>query len=150
MKDSFILSRAGRLLFPLLLLLSLLVLYRGHNLPGGGFIGGLLAAASFLLVGLGDGMAEARRRGRIPPAVLMGVGLGVAVISGLFGMLGGAPFLTGLWLPSFSLPLLGTIHLGTPLLFDVGVYLTVIGFVLHTVFSLADFGWAEQDEEEPG
>lgn len=77
MNTPFILSRAGRLLFPLLLFLSLLVLYRGHNLPGGGFIGGLLAAASFLLVGLGDSMAEARRRLRVPPVVLMGIGLGV-------------------------------------------------------------------------
>lgn len=135
--ESFILSRAGRLLFPWLLLLSLIVLYRGHNLPGGGFIGGLLAAAAFILVGIGDSMEFARRRLRCDPTTLMAAGLAIAVASGLLGMLFGEPFLTGEWLPGFSFPGLGKVHLGTPLIFDVGVFLTVIGFVLHVTFSLA-------------
>lgn len=144
--NSFILSRAGRLLYPCLLVLSLIVLYRGHNLPGGGFIGGLLAATAFILVGIGDSMDYAKERLRIHPVTLMAVGLAVAVVSGLFGMVSGAPFLTGEWLPGFSLPLLGKIHLGTPLLFDVGVYLTVIGFVLHVTFSLAQVAVAGEEE----
>jgi multicomponent Na+:H+ antiporter subunit B len=57
----------------------------------------------------------------------------------------GKSFLTGLWLPTFSLPLLGSIHLGTPLIFDIGVYLTVFGFVSSVVFSLAEASLVRSD-----
>lgn len=134
----FILARAGRLLFPCLIVLSLIVLYRGHNLPGGGFIGGLMAATAYILVGLGGRMEAAKARLRVDPVTLLAVGLAIAIVSGLPGMLGGGAFLTGVWLPTFSLPLLGKMHLGTPLVFDIGVYLVVIGFTLHTTFYLAE------------
>lgn len=136
--SNFVLSRTARMLFPLLLVLSWWVLYRGHNLPGGGFIGGLVAASAFILYALGETTDEARRRLRVDPATLMAIGLLVALLSALLGLLAGEPFMTGLWLPGFSLPLLGKVHLGTPLLFDVGVYFAVIGFALHTTFSLAE------------
>lgn len=133
----FVLSQAGRVLFPWLLVLSLIVLYRGHNLPGGGFIGGLLGAAAFILVGLGDGMAAARRRLRLDPVTVLGIGIGVTVLSGLPGLFGEKKsYFVDQWLPDFSLPLLGEMHIGTPLVFDLGVYIVVVGFVLHTVFSL--------------
>jgi multicomponent Na+:H+ antiporter subunit B len=133
----FVLSQTGRTLFPWLLILSLIVLYRGHNLPGGGFIGGLLGATAFILVGLGDGMAAARQRLRMDPVTVLGIGLGVAVLSGLPGLFGEEKsYFVDQWLPDFTLPLLGEIHIGTPLIFDVGVYIVVMGFVLHTVFSL--------------
>lgn len=141
----FILIQASRILFPILLVLSLIVLYRGHNLPGGGFIGGLLAATAFILVGISQSMDQAKKSLRVDPVTLMAVGLLVALVSGLPGMLAGSPFMTGQWLPVFSLPLLGKVHLGTPLVFDVGVYLVVIGFTLHTTFSLAQL--AHIDEE---
>jgi len=132
----FVLAQSGRILFPWLLVLSLVILYRGHNLPGGGFIGGLLGAAAFILVGLGDGMDEARRRLRLDPVTVLGIGLGVAVLSGLPGMFGDKQsYFVDQWLPDFSLPLLGEMHIGTPLIFDVGVYIVVVGFVLHSVFS---------------
>jgi multisubunit Na+/H+ antiporter MnhB subunit len=133
----FALSQAGRILFIWLIILSLIVLYRGHNLPGGGFIGGLLGAAAFILVGLGDGMAEAKRRLRLDPVTVLGIGLGVVVLSGLPGLFGEKKsYFVDQWLPDFTLPLLGEVHLGTPLIFDVGVYIVVVGFVLHAVFSL--------------
>ena len=133
----FALSQAGRILFPWLLVLSLIVLYRGHNLPGGGFIGGLLGAAAFILVGLGDGMGEARRRLRLNPVTVLGIGLGVTLLSGLPGLFGDEKsYFVDQWLPDFTLPILGEMHIGTPLIFDVGVFIVVIGFVLHTVFSL--------------
>ena len=144
----FILGQASRLLFPALLLLSLIVLYRGHNLPGGGFIGGLLAATAFILVGLGDSMERAKTMLRIEPVKLMALGLVVALLSGLPGMLRGASFMTGEWLPGFSLPLIGKVHLGTPLIFDIGVYMVVIGFALHTTFSLAQLAYDQREEEE--
>ena len=132
----FILGQASRLLFPVLLVLSLIVLYRGHNLPGGGFIGGLLAATAFILVALGDSMERAKTILRVDPVNLMAAGLFMAFISGLPGLFIGQPFMTGQWLPGFSLPLVGSVHLGTPLVFDIGVYLVVIGFALKTSFSL--------------
>jgi len=141
----FVLNRAVRILFPCLLVLSVIVLYRGHNLPGGGFIGGLMAATAFIIIGLGDSMERARACLRVDPVTLMGWGLAVALMSGLPGIIAGAPFMTGVWLPGFYLPLLGSVHLGTPLLFDVGVYLTVIGFALHTTFSLVQLAHAEEE-----
>lgn len=145
--NSFILSATGRMLFPWLIVLSLIVLYRGHNLPGGGFIGGLLGAAAFILFALGESIEAARQRLRIDPVRLMAVGLAIAFLSALPGMFMGGEFFTGEWLPGFSLPLLGKVHLGTPLVFDVGVYLTVIGFVLHTTFSLAEVAEAKGQGE---
>lgn len=142
----FILGHSARILFPALIVLSLIVLYRGHNLPGGGFIGGLMAATAYILVGLGSTMQAAKTKLRVDPVTLLGVGLAVAIISGLPGMLGGGPFLSGMWLPTLYLPVLGAVHLGTPLVFDVGVYLVVIGFTLHTTFHLAELADTEPGE----
>jgi multicomponent Na+:H+ antiporter subunit B len=144
----FILGQASRLLFPALLVLSVIVLYRGHNLPGGGFIGGLLAATGFILIGLGDSMVRAKALLRIEPVKLMALGLALSVVSGLPSLFRGASFMTGEWLPGFSLPLLGSVHLGTPLVFDIGVYFVVIGFALHTTFSLAQLAYTQAEEEE--
>lgn len=142
--NSFILRQAAQVLFPALLLLSVIELYRGHNLPGGGFIGGLLAASAFILVGLGDSMETARRKLRISPATLLAVGLAVSLLSGFPALFTGGEFMEGRWFPAFKLPLMGTVHLGTPLLFDLGVFFVVIGFTLGTVFSLARL--AEENE----
>jgi len=153
----FVLSQSGRILFPWLIVLSLIVLYRGHNLPGGGFIGGLLCAAAFILVGLGDGMDAARRRLYLRPVTVLGIGLGVAVLSGLPGLFSDKhSYFVDQWLPDFTLPLLGDMHIGTPLIFDVGVFIVVVGFVLHSVFSLDYLAQTdhrsenEKQEEEEG
>lgn len=135
---SIILNTSAKLLLPWLFAASILILYRGHNLPGGGFIGGLAGACGFILYSLSFGIETAKKALRFDPETLMGVGISVAVLSGASSWLVGKPFLSGLWLPEFSLPLLGTMHLGTPLLFDIGVYITVIGFVMISVFNLAD------------
>ncbi|MGB0744674.1 MAG: MnhB domain-containing protein [Opitutales bacterium] len=145
---NFLLIQASRILFPTLLVLSLIVLYRGHNLPGGGFIGGLMAATAFIFLGISKSMEEAKSSLRFGPVSLMAVGLAIALLSGLPGMLAGSPYMTGQWLPGFSLPLIGKVHLGTPLIFDLGVYLVVIGFTLHTTFSLALLSHVEEEEEE--
>jgi multisubunit Na+/H+ antiporter MnhB subunit len=135
--DSLIFRTTARALLPILVALSLVVLYRGHNQPGGGFIGGLLAAIAVILMSLAFSSGTARMSMRIAPGTLIGVGLAVVLASGLLGLFG-QTFLTGLWLPSFELPLLGKVHLGTPVLFDIGVYLAVIGFVTQTTFSLTE------------
>lgn len=132
---SVILSTAIRLLLPLLLLFSVFILLRGHNEPGGGFVGGLVAAAAIALYALAEGVERARRLLKLNPRTLITSGLTLALTSGILPLLLGQPLLTGLWLPS-SVPVLG--HLGTPLLFDMGVYLLVAGMALLIVLSLME------------
>ena len=133
--SSVILRIAARSITPLLTIVSLILLLRGHNAPGGGFIGGLLAAAAIAFYAMAMGPAPARRKLRLMPRTLIGVGLLVALTSGLPAVFAGRPYLSGQWWQP-ELPLLGAIPLGTPLWFDVGVYIAVIGFVLTIFFAL--------------
>jgi multicomponent Na+:H+ antiporter subunit B len=132
---SLVLVTATRLLTPLLLLFSLFLLLRGHYEPGGGFVGGLVAASAFSLAAYAQGAGAARRLLRVPPTALIGVGLLVAVASGLLALFQGEPFLEGRW-GAVELPVLG--KPGTPLLFDAGVYLVVLGTVLAVVLTLLE------------
>lgn len=139
---------AARTIAPVMIALSLIVLYRGHHLPGGGFIGGLLAASGFGLILLGNGLEAAKRSLRFHPMTFIATGLGVALVSGLVRLFSdGSPFLQGAWLDEFQVPLLGVVHLGTPLLFDIGVYLVVIGFTLLCLFSLVEADEAPEENE---
>jgi hypothetical protein len=83
--NSLILSTATRFLAPLIVLISIFVLLRGHNEPGGGFIGGLLGAIAFALIEKARGVAAARRAMRVDPMALAGVGLGCCLAGGLWG-----------------------------------------------------------------
>jgi multicomponent Na+:H+ antiporter subunit B len=140
--NALILTATARLLMPLLLLFSVFILLRGHNEPGGGFSGGLIAAAAYSLLAYASGVAEARAALRIDPRSLLGIGLLVALGSGLVGvLLGGAP-LEGVWV---TLPVAGSVYVGTPLVFDIGVYLVVIGTALTMVFELK----GEEERESP-
>lgn len=133
--SSLILSTATRYLLPLLLLFSAFLLIRGHNEPGGGFVGGLVAAAAFALYAIADGVATAQGVLRLNPITLIGLGLLIAAISGFVAVIIGQPFMTGVW-GSQPVPVLGKV--GTPLMFDIGVYLAVIGVVLLIIFSLIE------------
>lgn len=132
---SLILSTATYYLLPLLLLFSIFLLIRGHNQPGGGFVGGLVAAAALALYAIAQGTAEVRRAIRLRWGALIGIGLLTAMGSGLLGLLSGYPFMTGRWYAQ-PVPLLGKV--GTPLLFDVGVYLVVLGVTMTIIFTLAE------------
>ena len=132
---SLILSTAMTYLLPLLLLLSVYLLIHGHNLPGGGFVGGLVAAAAFGLYTIAHGVEKARRLFHLNPIKVIGLGLLVTLASGLSPIFLRQPFLTGLW-SERNVPVLGKV--GTPLLFDTGVYLVVIGVTLMIIFSLAE------------
>lgn len=132
---SLILAAATRVVFPLLLLFSVFLLFRGHNEPGGGFVGGLVAATAYALLALTGGVAAARRVLPARPEVLIGTGLLAALASGLVGLAAGRPFMTGLW-GDVSLPVVG--KPGTPVLFDAGVYLTVVGVVLLILLTLQE------------
>lgn len=110
-----------------LFLLSLMIYWRGHQLPGGGFVGGLVASTGLVLHALGRGTLEARQILILPPEKISLIGLLVAILSAWLGPLTGGSFFQGIWteghLPSF-MP-----ELGSPMLFDLGVYLVVLGFV---------------------
>ncbi len=134
---SLILHMATRLLMPLLLMFSLFLLARGHNQPGGGFTAGLVAAAAWALYALAYDGRAARKALPVKPRALIGLGLTSILISGFAGMLSGDPFLTGKWV-KLQLGELGSLDIGTPLLFDIGVYLTVIGVVLTIIFALEE------------
>jgi multicomponent Na+:H+ antiporter subunit A len=122
---------AAWLLMPLLLLFSMFLLGRGHNDPGGGFVGGLIAAAAFSLYAIAFGVDRARHALLLRPLTMLGVGLLIALASGLPAAMRGRPFLTAMWLP-------GPVPLGTPVLFDIGVFLVVAGVVLMMIFNLAE------------
>ena len=132
---SLILLTATRYLVPVLFLFSFFVLIRGHNEPGGGFVGGLIAASAFALYAIARGLEGARQLLRVPTQTLIGVGLLIAFGSGLVGVLYGRPFLTGIW-NAVPLPVVGKI--GTPGIFDIGVFLTVLGVALQIVFGLME------------
>lgn len=133
---SSILQTAARLLMPLLQLFAVFLLLRGHNQPGGGFVAGLVVSSSLVLYAIAFGVAAARRALLVGPSSLLGIGLLVAFASGLPGAATGRPFMSAVW-TKFGTGA-GAIDLGTPLVFDVGVCIAVVGVVLTIVFTLAD------------
>lgn len=133
--NSPLLSASTVLLMPLLLVYSIYLLISGHNSPGGGFVGGMIAAAAFALYSVAYSVERARHALRIPPHQLIAIGLLIAMSSGLIGLFQGSQFLTGIWSDT-AVPAIG--KLGTPLMFDVGVYTVVLGVMLQIVFALAE------------
>ncbi|HYO53882.1 Na+/H+ antiporter subunit B [Archangium sp.] len=134
---SLILSTTTRLLQPLLLLYSLFLLVSGHDEPGGGFAGGLVAAAAFTLYAIAHDVAAARRALRFEPSTLIAVGLLLTLATGVLPLLWGKPLLTSGWMELRPWGL-GPLDVGTPMLFDLGVYLVVTGVALTFVLSLAE------------
>ena len=134
---SLILSTATRLLLPLFLLFSIFILLRGHNEPGGGFVGGLIAAAAFALHAIAYDVEKTRTLLAIDTRSLIVLGLLLAMSSGMVSLFMGEPFFTGQWV-RISFWSMGELDLGTPLFFDIGVYLTVIGVTLTIILSLAE------------
>ena len=132
-----ILRTGTRYLFPLLILFSFFLLLRGHNEPGGGFIGGLLCATAFSLYAIAFDVESSRRLLRVSEHSLLGVGLLLAGGAGIVGLVMGEPFMTGQWV-QISLPLQSKIKIGTPVVFDVGVYLVVVGMALMVIYALAE------------
>lgn len=120
----------SRLFFVLMIGVSLYMLFRGHNEPGGGFIGGLIAALGFALLAMAHDVDAARKALMVHPVALMGGGLLLSFASGLPGLLSDQSFLTHWWIE------IGSLHLGTATTFDIGVYCVVIGGVLCLVFRL--------------
>jgi len=138
MMDSLMLRTAARVMVPLQMAFSVFVLLRGHNEPGGGFIGGLVAACAILLQGMASGWPSARKWLLFSPTTWLGIGLLLALASGLISFGYGFPFMTAIWGGSLPMPLVGGIKIGTPFFFDIGVYCVVLGFGTLAVLSLAE------------
>lgn len=134
---SIIFRTATRYMFPPLLVFSVYLLLRGHHYPGGGFVGGLFAGSAFALYALAFDVASARKLLRFDPRDVTAVGLAVALASGIPALFSGCAFLTGTWWKVPVRPAV-TIDIGSPLIFDIGVYLVVLGVLLTLVFSLGE------------
>ena len=135
-RESIILNSTTRFLIVLLIMFSFYLLLRGHNLPGGGFVGGLVGGASFALYGIAFGVRAARQAVFLSPPKLIGWGLIAALLSGVPALLTQKPFLTGWWYHDLTLPIIK--KLNTPLVFDIGVYTIVAGVTLNIIFALAE------------
>lgn len=123
-------------LVSLMLLFSVFITLRGHNEPGGGFIGGLIAASACALYGLSHGVSRVRHALRFHPMEIAGFGLFLAACAGILSIVFGRAFLTGLWV--FPQILGVEVALSTPMFFDIGVYFVVMGAMTSIALSLEE------------
>lgn len=138
--NTIIFRTAAPLIVATMLVFSFYVCLRGHNEPGGGFIGGLIAAASIAVFGMAAGVPEVRRALKVDPMAIAGFGVVLAGLSGLLSLLTQSPYMTSIWL---YLELGNTtVPLSTPLFFDLGVYFVVFGTLSAIALAL------ESDREE--
>ncbi|WP_435336718.1 monovalent cation/H+ antiporter subunit A [Acinetobacter sp. LH3_13] len=128
-------------ILPIALVVSLYIFLRGHNLPGGGFIAGLITAMALIIqyIALGQDQTEQMlkaKSGRLYE-IWIGVGLSIAGLTGLAAWFWGRPFLTSAHI-YVNPPIIGEMHLASAVLFDVGVYVTVVGAVMLMISVLGD------------
>jgi len=124
----------------LMFMFSIFVLLRGHNEPGGGFIGGLIAASAVAIYGISAGVSEVRKALVVHPITLAGFGVFVATVTGFLSLFYDVPFLKGLWW-FIELADGSELALSTPMFFDIGVYFVVLGAISTIALAL------EEDEE---
>ena len=136
--NSVILRAGTRYLAGLLLIFSVYMLLRGHNEPGGGFIGGLIGSTGFVLFAVACGTEDARRALRVQPQAIAMTGLGIALLAGIFAALFGDALFTGQWLFLGASETEKGLPISTVLFFDIGVYLVVFGSVLTLVFAMEE------------
>jgi len=134
--NTLIFRTVAPFLTALMLLFSIFVLLRGHNEPGGGFIGGLIAASAFAMYGIAFGVQAVRRALWFHPMSIAGAGLLLSTLSGLISVIFGVPFMTGLWIypEIFGVE----VPLATVISFDVGVYLVVVGSITSIALALEE------------
>ena len=132
---STILDAGAGALFHTAIVFAVFLLVTGHNSPGGGFAGGLVAGAAFVLRYVQGGAPEVRRAMRLAPQTLLGAGLLVAAFTAMAPLLFGGNFLEGGYI-ELDAPLVGHVKATSALAFDVGVFLVVIGVVLMLLETL--------------
>ncbi len=120
----------------LMVVYSVFVLLRGHNEPGGGFIGGLIAASALAIFGIACGVASVRRAMRVHPMGLAAFGLFIGAASGVLSLFKQQAFMTSQWLifDFFDVE----VALSTPLIFDIGVYFVVVGAIGSIALALEE------------
>ncbi|MFT5104683.1 MAG: multicomponent K+:H+ antiporter subunit A [Pseudoalteromonas tetraodonis] len=133
-----ILQNLSRLLFPLMLLFAAFIFLRGHNLPGGGFIAGLVAALAIVLQYLGNGIEWTSARIRTDMHRVIAAGLFFAVGTGLVSILLGFPFLTSAF-TYLNWPVVGKFEVASAMIFDLGVFLVVVGATVMILVELGKF-----------
>ena len=144
-RHSMMFAVATRLLLPLAMLAGAYIFLRGHNMPGGGFIAGLVVSIALLMQYMASGFEWADRRRAIDEHALIGFGVLIAAVTGLGSLAFGAPLFTSAF-GYFTLPVVGMFELATALLFDIGVAMTVIGAVMHALAELSHV--AQRAEKE--
>ena len=134
--SSLILRTIVPLLVSLMVVFSIFVLFQGHNLPGGGFIGGLIAASAIAVFMISSGPEATRKALVIHPISIAGLGLIFAALSGLPSLFQGKPYLTGLWWLPENMNIKIFV---TPVVFDIGVYMVVVGTVVAIALALEEW-----------
>jgi len=133
---SFIFTSVVRFAFFIINVFAVYLFFRGHNLPGGGFIAGLASATSLILLSLAIGIDDLTRIVRVDPVKIAGLGMLIAMASASLPMLVDESFLTQYNWHLHDVPLFGDLHVGTPMVFDLGVFLVVIGISCKIIFML--------------
>ncbi|MBX3708556.1 MAG: Na+/H+ antiporter subunit B [Gammaproteobacteria bacterium] len=131
---SLIFKTASNVVLPITLLFSIWVLFSGHNLPGGGFIGGLIGASGFALYLIAYGAKALRNIVKIDLNLLLALGLLCILSSGLLSLLQKKIFLTAMWINMKFIDA----YVGTPILFDMGIYLVVLSSILIIMLALEE------------
>lgn len=124
------------LLVVIMLVFSAFVMLRGHNEPGGGFIGGLIAASAIAIYGMAAGPEVVRAALRVDPLAIAGFGVVIAALSGLLSLVYDLPFLTGLWADLHLWD--AEVAVSTPMVFDIGVYFVVLGTISAVALGLEE------------
>ena len=131
-----ILQTFTRLMMPLMIMVAVYIFLRGHNLPGGGFIAGLIASVALIVMYLSNGIEWTQKRLAVDMHLVIGFGLLIATATGLVAMGLGYPFLTSAF-SHIHWPVIGEFELASAIAFDLGVFLVVVG---ATVMSLVQLG----------
>ena len=142
-----IMATFARLLLPLALMVAIFIFLRGHNLPGGGFIAGLITATALIMQYLANGVGWTNSRLPAHTHPLIAAGLTAAFLTGIASWLFGRPFLTSAF-GHFELPLIGEFELASAMFFDLGVYLVVVGAALLILINLGIARGASHDGEK--
>ncbi|NGP17193.1 monovalent cation/H+ antiporter subunit A [Devosia aurantiaca] len=129
-------SQIMQWLFPVVITVAVYLFMRGHDLPGGGFVGGITMSIAFILQYMAGGTRWVEDRLRILPVIWIGSGLGIALLTGAGSWLFGFPFLTT-YFQYADIPLIGRVPLATALLFDLGVFMLVVGSTVLILIALA-------------
>ena len=139
MTQSLFFKFLARAMMPVLILFSIALLLRGHNQPGGGFVGGLVAASGIILLTLADGPEVVRSRLRFDFLRGAMLGLSLSFLTGMIGLVLGGDFLKSMYFEQVTLNL-GVLQLSTTLLFDIGVYVVVFSVTSAIVMGMEEEG----------